>query len=142
MRSRPLEEPDITPLINVNLVILVMVMVLASHAAKLLPLALPKSRDEKTTLVEISKTAVLRVEEDGTYQLSGRRGVSAERLAEELKGLADGSIVLVSVDPKARYAALVRALDALFARPTLQVAFGQAGEAPVRATLPRASGKE
>ena len=142
MPGKQLEEPDITPLINVNLVILVMVMVLASHAAKLLPLALPKSRDEKTTLVEVSKAVVLRVEKDNTYQLGGRKAASAEELGKQVNGLADGSIVLVSMDPKARYASLVSVLDHLFARPTLQVAFGQFGQAPVKATPARPLGKE
>jgi len=34
--SQQLEEPDVTPLINVNLVILVMTLLMASHAARLL----------------------------------------------------------------------------------------------------------
>ena len=45
--SHQLEEPDITPLINVNLVILVMALLMTSHAARLLPLALPKAQGAK-----------------------------------------------------------------------------------------------
>jgi len=134
MAHRQLEEPDITPLINVNLVILVMVMIIASHAAKLLPLALPTSKDDKTALLEADKAILLRVGKDNTYQLGGKSGLSADQLAAEVNALADGSIVLVSMDPKAPYAALVRALDPMLARPTLQVAFGRPGQAPIKAT--------
>ena len=36
-----IEEPDVTPLINVNLVVLAMVVLMAASAARLLPLAVP-----------------------------------------------------------------------------------------------------
>jgi len=41
-RSQRIEEPDVTPLINVNLVVLVMVVLISAAAVRLLPLVVPK----------------------------------------------------------------------------------------------------
>jgi len=41
-QHRQIDEPDVTPLINVNLVVLVMVVIITSSATRLLPLAVPK----------------------------------------------------------------------------------------------------
>jgi biopolymer transport protein ExbD len=132
-----INEPDVTPLINVNLVILVMVLAIASHAARLLPLALPKA--EATTYKEMKDARVLQVEEGGTYRLDDRSGLSKDALGQALTELPDGSIVLVSMEPKATYERLIWVLDRMMdpGGPDLQVAFGQAGAA-VRAVEPPA----
>jgi len=129
--SRQMEEPDVTPLINVNLVILVMVLAIASHAARLLPLAVPKT-DKETKFVAMDKAVLLRVNTDDRYSLQGGAPLNAEELGEELEDLPEGSILLVSPHPKAKYGALVKAVDHLLARRGLQVAFGYPGR--IRAT--------
>ena len=131
--SQQLEEPDVTPLINVNLVILVMTLLMASHAARLLPLALPKAQGAKTTLVDAQKAVPLRVGLADIYQLGGKAKLSPEELRAEIQRLPDGAIVLVSMEPQAPYGSLVRAVDSLLARGTLQVAFGEAGQPAVKA---------
>jgi len=123
---KQLEEPDVTPLINVNLVILVMTLLISAHAARLLPLVLPKAPGAKTTLLGIEEAVPLKVGLGDAYQLGKEQGLSPDELAAEVQRLPDGAIVLVSADPKAPYASLVRAVDCLLARGTLQVAFGEA----------------
>ena len=122
-RHRKLEEPDVTPLINVNLVILVMTLAIASHAAKLLPLAVPKAKDN-TTYIGMDEAVVLTVSEKGRYSLAGGSELDAEALGAAVKELPADSIVLVSAHPKAKYGSLVSAVDHLIERPGLRVAFG------------------
>lgn len=136
-----LAEPDVTPLINVNLVILVMVLAIASHAAKLLPLVMPKAAT--TAFKEMSEATLLEVGKDGHYALAGRSGLSKEELGEAIHGLGDGSIVLVSMDPKATYDKLVWVVDRMMDKeaPLLQVAFGNPGQPRVKAVTPAEAGK-
>ena len=124
--ARQLEEPDVTPLINVNLVILVMVLAIASHAARLLPMAIPKAK-EKTTFIDMADAVLLTVGEDGKYSLEGQSGLGPDALGEAIGQLPEDSIVLVNAHPKAKYKALVTVVDRLVARPGLQVAFGHPG---------------
>jgi len=139
--SKKLEEPDVTPLINVNLVILVMVLAIASHAARLLPFALPKATSVDTALVPADEAVPLRVEPRNTYRLGGGPGLAPDDLASELEKLPDGTVVLVSMDPEAPYSSLVWAVDQMLARPRLRVAFGQPRQAvpATRAAKPPAT---
>jgi biopolymer transport protein ExbD len=131
--SRPLEEPDVTPLINVNLVILVMVLAIASHAARLLPLALPKAPGGRTEFVNAADAVPLHVQAANAYRLGDGAELAADALPAELGKLPEGTTVLVTMDPDAPYGALVLAIDHMLARPSLRVAFGQAANA-ARAT--------
>jgi len=72
MDTEELEEPDVTPLINVNLVILVMVLAMAAHSARLLPLAMPKA--PKTEFVDMAEATQLRVED--LYAVGGKSGLT------------------------------------------------------------------
>ena len=147
--NQSLEEPDVTPLINVNLVILVMVLAIAAHSARLLPLGLPKG--QQTTFVEMSEAAQLSLLKDGTYRLKvhkdtgdfhiaveedgtpyyarAKAPLTADDLAVAIQSLDADSILLVSMDLEAKYTGLVKALDYIMERPDLKVAFGQAGAA-------------
>ena len=122
MDIQNVEEPDVTPLIYVNLVILVMVLAIASHAAKLLPLEMPKA--EKTEFLEMSDAVLLKVQKDNAYEFQGR-ALTRESLPGAIDGLADDSVLLIAMDPKAKYDSLVWAMDSIMTRPDLQVAFGQ-----------------
>ncbi|KKL60327.1 hypothetical protein LCGC14_2206430 [marine sediment metagenome] len=133
MHSEQIEEPDVTPLININLVLLVMVLAMASHSARLLPLEMPKAKDDaRTEFVEMDQAVGLRVFKDGSYGMAGRQGLKAGDLPEAIDQLDPGRIILISMDPKAKYESLVRALDVIMAKPDLQVAFGSAGGPAVR----------
>ncbi len=260
MRNDRIDEPDVTPLINVNLMVLVMSLLISSYAAKLLPLNLPKVGEappvgretvqlgvtpdayalktgagrialadaqelsqwtaelaelrreygdtddkarRKQLLGEIQQFAragwtlaadpdrlaaaaaalppgwVVNIDSGGRatpeavgwavdcllknrsvqvfvdtrdavplkvgkdrYDLGDLRGLDEPRLARALDDLPDGLIVLVSMDPAARYERLVRAVDCMMARPSLKVAFGQPGGpvGPTAATSPASGG--
>ncbi len=138
--SHQMEEPDVTPLINVNLVILVMVLAIASHAASLLPMAVPKAKD-KTTFIEMQDAVLLTVAQDGKYTLQNRAIPDAEQLAAAIKELPGDSVILVSPHPQAKYEALMKAVDELVSRPGLRVAFGQPGAVPATKVEPKSAPK-
>ena len=126
--EQPIEEPDVTPLINVNVVILVMVLLIASHAARLLPLAFPRAQETK--FMGLDEAATLTVRADETFRFAGQDGLSADALAATAQGLAEGTVVVVGADAGVRYESLVQALDAVLAAPGLRVAFGGTGVLP------------
>jgi biopolymer transport protein ExbD len=137
-----IEEPDVTPLINVNLVILVMVLAIAAHAARLLPMAIEKAAEnEGTRYVDMTEALVLTVEEDGRYVLEGGEAFGPDKLPATVAGLPSGKVVLISMHPKANYAALVKVVDELVERPGLRVAFGHPG-AVIDAEAPPPEPKE
>jgi biopolymer transport protein ExbD len=118
-------EPDVTPLINVNLVILVMALLVASHAALLLPLALPSAAE--TAYVKAEATTVLKVEKDSTYSLGERAGMTREDLAEAIAGFKAGHVIMLDLEPGAKYDALAYAVDCLMKVPDLRVGLGTTG---------------
>ena len=125
MEDQAVEEPDVTPLININLVILVMVLAIASHAARLLPLLVPQAK--QTTTVNAGEALRLNVSRDRTFSLGDRGGLNGEELAGALRELEDSQIVLVDADPGVKYGALIAAIDEVMAFPELRVAFGGLG---------------
>ena len=129
-----LEEPDTTPLINVNLVLLVMTLALASHTAKLLPLVVPRS--EITAYVATKDAIVLKVEKEGKYSFGDQAELSSGQVTAEIARLAAGSIVMVAMDPTAEYEGLILVMDQVMLRPDVQVAFGASRTKVVPATTP------
>jgi len=146
-RYQQTHEPDVTPLINVNLVILVMTLLIASHAARLLPLSLPKAAN--TDFSEAGSALPLVVAADGSYGFDGQAGLTRDQLAQAIDqrfpelsprprakrrevtsggpDAPDRQTILVSMAPEARYEALAWALDCIMARESLKVAFGSPG---------------
>jgi len=116
------DEPDITPLININLMLLVMVLIMASHAARLLPLDLPFA--EKTTAVNADQAVSLHIANDGSFRLGADAGLSRDALVHKIRQLEDGATVLVNMDAKAQYAQFVWVLDRLTDKRTVRIAFG------------------
>lgn len=68
--SEEIDVPDVTPMINVNLMILVFALLMVCNSSKLLPLFMPKA--EKTEFIEMAQASMLRVEKDG-YSLNGQK---------------------------------------------------------------------
>ena len=136
---KPLEEPDVTPLINVNLVILVMTLAIASHAAKLLPLAVPKA-DKPTAVVDVKKTVVLSISATNTFGLDGATDLTMDELSARLAKMPEGRIVLVSASPKSKYESLVKVVDRLLERGDLRVAFGHLSGAIAVTAAPAGGG--
>ena len=115
-RNHQLEEPDVTPLINVNLVVLVMALLISSHAARLLPLRLPRL---DTSVPRARGSVALKVTAGG-YRIADADVAPAD-LPAAVDGLAQGATVVVSAEEGASPEAVGYATDCLMKRPELQV---------------------
>jgi len=99
------------------------------------------ANDTLQVILDTKDAVHLQVSPTG-YRLSGiDRPLSKDELAEEVRRLEGDLIVLVSMDPKAKYERLVYAMDRMMAHPGLKVAFGQppAPAAATAATAPAAA---
>jgi len=121
-RDERQEEPNVVPLIDISLVILVMALVISSVAGRLLPMEVPKS--EKTRFVEAAQTAPLTVSKDGAFQLGGQAGLGKADLSAALGRLEPGTIVLIRAEPGTPYELVVAAIDSVRGSLGLKLAFG------------------
>jgi len=139
------DEPNVVPLIDVSLVILVMALVISSVTGRLLPLAVPKA--PQTKLVQASETIPLKVFKDGRFQLGDAADLDRNELNQLLDTLEDGTIVMISAEPGVQYASAVGAIDSMMGRK-LKMAFGRlpppapAGGAEKAAETPAEGGGE
>jgi len=125
-RDERQEEPNVVPLIDISLVILVMALVISSVAGRLLSVELPKA--EQTHFVEAAQTVPLAVSKDGTCQLAGEAGLKPSDLAPALGRLEPGTIVVISTESGTLYEHVVAALDSVRGNPGLKLAFGRMGQ--------------
>ncbi len=119
------EEPNVVPLIDISLVVLVMALVISSVAGKLLTMDLPKA--QKTQFVQADQTTQLAVAADGAYQVNGGPKLTRTYLASAIADLPDGTIVLIETGGGAKYEQVVGAIDTIMARPGLKFALGKMG---------------
>src|SRR5215475_7061072 len=109
-RYQPLAEINVTPMVDVMLVLLVIFMVTAPLLAVGVPLDLPKSRS--TTLTEPKKPIILSLNREGAVFIANER-VAPEELEKRLATLAADDptrIVYVRGDQSISYARLMEAL--------------------------------
>jgi biopolymer transport protein ExbD len=109
-RYAPLAEINVTPMVDVMLVLLVIFMVTAPLLAVGVPLDLPKSR--ATTLTEPKKPIIISLNREGAVFIANDR-VAPEQLEERLATLAADDptrIVYVRGDQSISYARLMEAL--------------------------------
>ncbi len=121
------EEPNVVPLIDISLVVLVMALVISSVAGKLLTMDLPKA--QKTQFVQADQTTHLTVAADGAYVLGGGPKLDKAALASAVGELPEGSIVLIETDSGTKYEQVVGAIDTVMGRPGLKFALGSMGHA-------------
>jgi biopolymer transport protein ExbD len=109
-RYAPLAEINVTPMVDVMLVLLVIFMVTAPLLAVGVPLDLPKSR--ATTLTEPKKPIIISLNREGAVFIANDR-VAPEQLEERLATLAADDptrIVYVRGDQSISYARLMETL--------------------------------
>jgi biopolymer transport protein TolR len=109
-RYAPLAEINVTPMVDVMLVLLVIFMVTAPLLTVGVPLDLPKSR--ATTLTEPKKPVVISLNRDAEVFIGDER-VNADELEPRLAGLAaedPNRIVYVRSDRTNTYAQLMDTL--------------------------------
>ncbi len=109
-RYAPLAEINVTPMVDVMLVLLVIFMVTAPLLSVGVPLELPKSR--AATLTEPKKPVVISLNRDGEVFIGDER-INADELEPQLAALAaedPNRIVYVRSDKTNTYAQLMDAL--------------------------------
>lgn len=110
-QARAMAEMNITPLVDVMLVLLVIFMVSAPALTGRLDLLLPRPSDER---VLPPPEITLRVEQDGRFDLEGR-SLTADALPAALAAIAaraPNTLVHIDANMDADYQAFMRAIAA------------------------------
>ena len=105
-------EPNVTPMIDVLMVLLIIFMVIVPSSRKALDVQLPDPNPAPTTSAP-SQQIVLEVLPGGTYTIN-KQPVGGADLASRLKELYDPrpeKIIFVKGDPKVKYQDVIRAMD-------------------------------
>ncbi len=107
-------EPNITPMIDVLLVLLIIFMFIVPTSRKALDLQLPDPTPVQTSTPN-NDQIVLEIQKDGTYLINkqpvppGRAGLAAE--IHKVFDQRNDKIMFVKGDPQAKYQQVVEAMD-------------------------------
>jgi biopolymer transport protein TolR len=110
--GRPLSEINVTPFVDVALVLLVIFMVTAPMLQQGLEVDLPKTTTQNLRLQK--EPLVMTVRKDGKIFLA-RREIPAAELEEKLRAILEGlddKEIFLRADSKAQYGLVVQALAA------------------------------
>ena len=105
-------EPNVTPMIDVLMVLLIIFMVIVPSSRKALDVQLPDPNPAPTTSTPTSQI-VLEVLPGGQYTVN-KQPVQAAALAQRLKEIYDPrpeKIIFVKGDPKVKYQDVIKAMD-------------------------------
>ncbi len=105
-------EPNVTPMIDVLMVLLIIFMVIVPSSRKALDVQLPDPNPAPTTSTPTSQI-VLEVLPGGQYTVN-KQPVQGAALAQRLKEIYDprpDKIIFVKGDPKVKYQDVIKAMD-------------------------------
>ncbi len=105
-------EPNVTPMIDVLMVLLIIFMVIVPSSRKALDVQLPDPNPAPTTSTPTSQI-VLEVLPGGQYTVN-KQPVQGAALAQRLKEIYDprpDKIIFIKGDPRVTYQDVVRAMD-------------------------------
>jgi biopolymer transport protein TolR len=105
-------EPNVTPMIDVLMVLLIIFMVIVPSSRKALDVQLPDPNPAPTTSTPTSQI-VLEVLPGGQFTVN-KQPVPAANLAQRLKEIYDPrpeKIIFVKGDPKVTYQDVIKAMD-------------------------------
>jgi biopolymer transport protein ExbD len=106
-------EPNVVPMIDIMLVLLIIFMIMQPLMRKAVDLQLPEPTPSVSTVNTTSNQIVLEVLEDGSYAVN-REPLTKEKLAERLTEIYDGrpdKIIFVKGDTKVKYQDVIFAMD-------------------------------
>ncbi len=109
---RPLSEINVTPFVDVMLVLLVIFMVTAPMMLQGIDVDLPETTTQPLRVLD--EPLVVTVKKDGKYFI-GRRELPAAQLEEKLRAIFDGrdsKEIFLRADQDAPYGVVVKALAA------------------------------
>jgi biopolymer transport protein TolR len=109
---RPLSEINVTPFVDVMLVLLIIFMVTAPMMQQGIDVDLPETTTQNLRIRD--EPLVLTVKKGGEYYL-GRREIPEAELGDKLKAILEGldrKEIFLRADKGARYGAVVKALAA------------------------------
>jgi biopolymer transport protein TolR len=110
--QRPLSEINVTPFVDVMLVLLIIFMVTAPMMQQGVDVDLPKTTTQNLRIKD--EPLVLTVKQDGKYYL-GRKEIAAADLGAKLEAIFDGldrKELFLRADQRAQYGVVVKALAA------------------------------
>lgn len=106
-------EPNVTPMIDVLLVLLIIFMAVLPSMRKAIDVQLPDPNPSVAPANATSNQIVLEVKPGGQYAINSE-AVTRDRLPTRLKEIYDPrpeKIIFVKGDPKAKYADIIDAMD-------------------------------
>ncbi|MEE9606206.1 MAG: protein TolR [Myxococcota bacterium] len=110
--QRPLSEINVTPFVDVMLVLLIIFMVTAPMMQQGVDVDLPETTTQPLRMRD--EPLVLTVKKDGTYYLA-RKQIPLEELSEKLQAIFEGrdtKEIFLRADKQAPYGMVVKALAA------------------------------
>lgn len=106
-------EPNVVPMIDIMLVLLIIFMIMQPLMRKAVDLQLPDPTPSVSTVNQASNQIVLEVLADGSYAVN-REPLTKENLSKRLTEIYEGrpdKIMFVKGDPKVKYQDVIYAMD-------------------------------
>jgi biopolymer transport protein ExbD len=106
-------EPNVTPMIDVLMVLLIIFMVIVPSSRKAIDVQLPDPNPSQAPSTPNNDQIVLTVHKDGGFEIN-KEPQTLPTLPGRLKGIYDGrpdKIIFIKGDPDATYQDIIQAMD-------------------------------
>ena len=106
-------EPNVTPMIDVLMVLLIIFMVIVPSSRKAIDVQVPDPNPPQQTTQQDNTSIVLTVHKGGSY-LINKQPATDQNLASQLKSIYDprpDKVIFLKGDPEATYQDVIHAMD-------------------------------